>query len=90
MPGVPALALPEDDFSRVPAVVASMKADPLIAHPTGPAHTAGEILAGIEAIWAHADRVTMPILVLHGTADRLTSPAASRDFVARIPSPTSA
>jgi acylglycerol lipase len=86
MPGFPALALPERDFSRVPAVVASMKADPLIAHPTGPAHTAGELLAGIEAIWAHTDRVTMPILVVHGTADRLTSPAASRDFVARIPS----
>jgi len=85
-PRVPALALPESAFSRVPAVVASMAADPLIAHPTGPAHTAGEILAGIEAIWAHTDRVTMPVLVVHGTADRLTSPAASRDFVARIPS----
>ena len=84
-PGVAALDLPEDDFSREPAVVASMKRDPLISHPKGPAHTAAALLTGIEAVWADAARMTAPLLILHGTEDRLTAPAASRDFVARVP-----
>jgi alpha-beta hydrolase superfamily lysophospholipase len=42
-----------------------------------------ELVDGIRLAWLNASQLTAPLLVLHGTADRLTSAAASRDFVAR-------
>jgi alpha-beta hydrolase superfamily lysophospholipase len=83
--GAPGNMLPQRDaeFTRDPAVVADMGRDPLLTHADGPTHTAVELVDGMRAAWAGAAHLTAPLLVLHGDADQLTSPAASRDFVAR-------
>ncbi|MCW5808329.1 MAG: lysophospholipase, partial [Deltaproteobacteria bacterium] len=80
-PKAPALNLANRDFSSDPAVVKALGADPLVSQPAGPARTAAGLVAGMREIWAHADRLTMPLLALHGTKDRLTAPSGSRALV---------
>jgi alpha-beta hydrolase superfamily lysophospholipase len=80
-PKAPALKLANKDFSSDPAVVKALGADPLVSQPPGPASTAAGLVAGIRRIWANADRLTMPLLALHGTRDKLTAPSGSRALV---------
>jgi acylglycerol lipase len=80
-PRAPALKLPNRDFSSDPAAASTMDKDELISQPPGPARTAAGLVDGMRAIWADIDRLTMPLLVLHGTADRLTAPSGSRALI---------
>lgn len=82
-PELGALAPDNRHFSSDPAIERAMGADPLIHQPPGPVHTARGLLGAIERIWASTDRLTAPLLLLHGTADRLTAPAGSRDLYVR-------
>lgn len=86
--GAPGHMLPQRDaeFSRDATTVAEMGRDPLLTHADGPTHTALALVGAVSRAWADADQLTEPLLVLHGTADRLTSPVASHDFVARVAS----
>ena len=34
-------------------------------------------------MWAHPERLVVPLLALHGTGDKIVSPIASRNLVAR-------
>jgi alpha-beta hydrolase superfamily lysophospholipase len=74
--------LPNENFSRDPAVVADMSHDPLVYQDPATAHLAAEILGAMERVWAHPEKLTVPLLALHGTADKLTAPSGSRDLVA--------
>jgi acylglycerol lipase len=85
-PGFAALRLPNGDFSSAPGAKAAMDADPLVSQPAAPARTAAGLVDGISAIWEGAHALTMPVLALHGTKDKLNAPAGSRLFVERIPS----
>jgi acylglycerol lipase len=80
-PDAPLLDPHHADFSRDPAVVADMDRDPLIFQPPGPVHTAAETLAAAHRIWEHPEALTAPLLVLHGTDDKLTAPSGSRELV---------
>jgi acylglycerol lipase len=82
-PNLPVVDVPDETFSRSPDVVAEMGRDPLIYHPAGPARTAGALLAAIEKIWGGADAIDVPLLALHGTADRATDPRGSAELVRR-------
>jgi alpha-beta hydrolase superfamily lysophospholipase len=84
-PRAPALKLPNRDFSSDPAAAKAMDADELVSQSAGPARTAAGLVDGMRAIWADADRLTMPLLALHGTADKLTAPSGSRALIARAP-----
>lgn len=77
------LELPEESFSRDPATLAAMKSDPLIAPGPGPARTARELLGALERIGRQMEEVEVPLLVLHGTDDRITNPEGSRELVQR-------
>jgi hypothetical protein len=63
-----------------------MSKDELVSNPPAPAKTAAGLVDGMRAIWEDADRLTMPVLAMHGTADKLTAPAGSRMLIDRIPS----
>jgi alpha-beta hydrolase superfamily lysophospholipase len=89
-PKAPALALSNKDFSSDPNNAAVMDKDELISQPAAPARTAGGLVAGIADIWRDIDRLKMPLLAMHGTADRLTAPAGSRLLVSHAPSPDKA
>lgn len=78
-PRAPIFQLKLDDFSRDPEVVRAAKADPLIHHPPARIHIARELLDNSDRIDAGAEALTVPLLVLHGTADKLTSPKGSEE-----------
>ncbi len=86
LPKAPALSLDNKDFSSDPANAAVMDSDPLISQPAAPASTAAGLVEGMRAIWADTDALTMPVLAMHGTADKLTAPSGSRALIATIPS----
>ncbi len=74
------LHLKNEDFSRDAAVVQKMNADPLIAHETQPTQTLAEMVRADERLEKGFSQVTLPLLVLHGTADKATKPGGSQFF----------
>ena len=72
-----------DDFSRDPASVWETRVDPLVYQEPGPARTAKEVLGAIGRIQEHMEDVTVPLLVMHGGADKVTPPEGSRDLFRR-------
>ncbi len=84
-PGSPGLKLPNSDFSSDPKAAAAMDADPLVSQGAAPTKTAVGLIDGMRAFWAAVDALTMPLLALHGTADKLTAPTGSRLLVERAP-----
>ena len=61
-----------------------MASDPLIYHPAGPARTAGGLIEALETIWGGVDGIDVPVLALHGTADKATDPRGSAELVRRV------
>jgi acylglycerol lipase len=74
------LPLKNADFSRDPQAVAVMNADPLIAHETQPTQTVAAMVRADERLKKEFPRITLPVLILHGTADKATKPAGSQLF----------
>ena len=73
-------------MSSDPDVVAHFQADPLVFHGRMPTRTGGEILQAGERLLQHAERLAMPLLIMHGTGDVVTSPESSRELHDRAPS----
>lgn len=86
-PNAAIFAVPHPLFSNQPAAVHDMDTDPLISQRPAPARTARAALDGIRRVWAAPERITVPLLALHGQEDRITAPSGSRDLVARAASP---
>jgi alpha-beta hydrolase superfamily lysophospholipase len=74
------LHLKNEDFSRDPAVVAAMNADPLIAGETQPTQTVAELVRSDERLKSEFSRITLPVLILHGTADKAARASGSQAF----------
>jgi acylglycerol lipase len=74
------LRLNNEDFSRDPEVVAAMDADTLIAHETQPTQTLAEMVRADERLKNEFSLFTLPLLIIHGTADKATRPEGSRTF----------
>ena len=69
-------------LSRDPAVVEEVLADPLF-HRRGTARLSTEVTATIARVQRAAAEFPVPLLVVHGDADRMVPPEGSRRFVAR-------
>ncbi len=63
--------------SRDPAEVAAYVSDPLNFHGKAPARTMGEIVRFVEGLPARLPQVTLPILLMHGTEDKLAGSGGS-------------
>jgi acylglycerol lipase len=74
------LRLNNEDFSRDPAVVAFMNADPLIAHEVQPTKTVQQLSLADERLKTAMAAIQLPLLILHGTADKATKPSGSQYF----------
>lgn len=74
------LTLKNEDFSRDPNVVAAMNADPLIAHESQPTQTVAALVHADERLRKEFGNITLPVLILHGTADKATRPEGSQFF----------
>lgn len=68
------LQLDSSAISRDPEVVRAYDEDPLVFRGKLPARTGAEILRATEIVSHRLDRLTVPTLVLHGTADALAAP----------------
>src|SRR3954469_7421278 len=74
------LKLHNEDFSRDPAVVDFMNSDPLIAHEVQPTQTVAAMVRADERLKKEFPKITLPVLILHGTKDKATKPAGSQHF----------
>lgn len=86
-PRFPAMKIDAALLSRDPAVVEANRCDPLVHHGAIPARTGAEILAAMERIERGRAGLHLPVLVYHGTRDKLTEPEGSRDFGSHAGSP---
>lgn len=69
-------------ISRDPAVVQAYRGDPLV-HDRISFRLAGELLRASRWAMEHAAEFPLPLLLIHGGADRLTLPEGSREFSGR-------
>ena len=74
------LRLKNEDFSRDPAVVRALNDDPLTANETQPTLTVAELARADARLRKEFGLITMPVLILHGTADKATKPSGSQAF----------
>ncbi|MGN6318360.1 lysophospholipase [Trinickia sp.] len=74
-------------LSRDPRIVEANRTDPLVHHGAVPARTGAEILVAMARIEQGRASLRLPVLVYHGTADKLTEPEGSRVFVQQVGSP---
>jgi alpha-beta hydrolase superfamily lysophospholipase len=74
------LKLHNEDFSRDPAMVKAMNDDPLIANETQPTRTVAELARADERLRTEFPSITLPLLVLHGTADKAAKAGGSQIF----------
>ena len=74
--------LDADGVSRDPAVVEAYKNDPLV-HDKGSTGLAKQTFAAMDVIMEQRS-FPVPLLIIHGTADRLTVPSASKIFVENV------
>lgn len=81
-----AAGLPPDTLSRDPAVVRSYVEDPLVFRRIT-VSLAAELLAAVTRTAAGASQVQIPMLLLHGEADRLCAARGSRTFHGQLRGP---
>lgn len=73
-------------LARDPVVVETVLSDPLF-HRWGTARLSTEVQAAIARVQEGAPRFPLPVLVLHGGADRMVLPDGSRTFIERVGHP---
>ena len=79
-PHLRVLKLKNEDFSRDPRIVDSMNWDPLIAGENQTAKTVAELIRADEELKEEFPRITLPLLILHGTNDKAAKADGSRFF----------
>ncbi len=77
------LKLKMEDFSRDPAWVAELNADPLTKDEVQPVATVAAFARAGERFEREFGNITLPVLILHGTADKATRPDGSQEFFAQ-------
>lgn len=68
------------DFSRDPKVVEEMDNDILIKGESQPAQTGKVLINAAQRLTEEFPKITLPVLILHGTADKATKPEGSQHF----------
>jgi alpha-beta hydrolase superfamily lysophospholipase len=63
--------------------VAALNADPLIANESQPSETVAELVRADELLKKSFPQITLPLLILHGTADKVTKASGSQEFYER-------
>lgn len=79
-PRLGVLKLKNEDFSRDPVKVAELNADPYTQNETQPAATVAALVRADERLREEFPTVTLPVLIMHGTADKATVCQGSEFF----------
>ncbi|OHE24894.1 MAG: hypothetical protein A3J94_09330 [Syntrophus sp. RIFOXYC2_FULL_54_9] len=75
-----------DGVCRDPAVVKAYLADPLVHRGKLTARLGAELIGAMEHVRAEANRITLPVLILQGGADRLVDPSGAQILYEKIAS----
>ncbi|REE17613.1 alpha-beta hydrolase superfamily lysophospholipase [Paraburkholderia sp. BL27I4N3] len=86
-PSFPAMKIDAALLSRLQPVVNANRNDPLVHHGAIPARTGAELLLAMARIERGRAGLRVPLLLYHGTADKLTEPEGSREFGQHAGSP---
>jgi alpha-beta hydrolase superfamily lysophospholipase len=85
----PAMQMPNglalDGLARDPEVIRAYTSDPLVHNKISVRLATGMLAAGDWALAHAAEFPPVPLLLVHGTADSLTSPAATKEFATKVP-----
>jgi alpha-beta hydrolase superfamily lysophospholipase len=73
-------------LARDPAVIEAVLADPLF-HRRGTARLSTEVTSTIDRVHRLARSLATPLLMLHGSADRMVPPEGSRSFFSKVSYP---
>jgi len=84
LPTVPLIQLDASGVSRDKNVVTNYINDPLVHHGKLSARLLAEMSAAMQNTLARAGDIELPIIVMHGEDDRLTSPAGSDALIEAI------
>ncbi|MGE0725530.1 MAG: lysophospholipase [Alphaproteobacteria bacterium] len=79
-PRLGVLTLKMKDFTRDPAALAALEADPLTKGETQPAATVAALVRADERLHDSFGQITLPVLILHGTDDKATVCRGSEYF----------
>ena len=79
-PRLGVLTLRMEDFTRDPAALAALEADPLTKDETQPAATVAALVRADERLHDSFGQITLPVLILHGTEDKATVCRGSEVF----------
>ncbi|MVM38539.1 alpha/beta fold hydrolase [Spirosoma sp. HMF3257] len=75
------IRLKNEDFSRDRAIVDTMNNDPLLENEKQPARTMQQLLLAAAYLKTAMPLIKLPLLILHGTADKATKPSGSQYFM---------
>jgi alpha-beta hydrolase superfamily lysophospholipase len=78
VPRLPLFDIDASKVSRDPAVVRAYLKDPLVHHGKLPVRTVAELAGAIETFPARVAEITVPTLIMYGTADALCPPEGSQ------------
>jgi acylglycerol lipase len=81
IPHVRLVKLNNGDFSRNRSIVEAMNSDPLLANERQPAKTIQQQLAATEYLKRKMPEIKIPLLILHGTDDKIAKPGGSEYFM---------
>ena len=79
-PHLHVLKLPIPDFSRDPKVIEALWNDPQVSQEVQPTQTVAELARANERLKAAFSSLLLPVLIIHGTADKVTRPEGSQLF----------
>ncbi|MFO7952979.1 MAG: alpha/beta hydrolase [Bacillota bacterium] len=75
--------LEQKDLSRDPAVISAYQNDPLV-HDRVSARLGKGIIDAVNYIFNRATDITLPLLIMHGTEDRITFPSGSEKLAGLV------
>lgn len=78
LPFLPVRKLDSKAVSRDPSVVKAYEEDPYVYRGAIDARTGAELASGIDWLGTHLRDIRTPLLVIHGSNDKLTDPSGSR------------
>jgi len=86
LPKLPTIKLDGTAISRDPEIVKKYDNDPLTYRGGIPARTGAELNRATKMIQQQMEAIKLPLLIVHGTADRLADPEGSRQLYKRAES----
>ena len=86
MPGFGLIKLDASHVSRDPVVVQAYIDDPLVFSGKTTARLAAELLKAMQRVSSESEKITLPILILHGGGDKLADPAGAQMLYDKVSS----